>query len=150
LRRLYPDARTPSDIAASVYTDKVFSEPVRMLARLHAATGAPTFRYRFAYVPEALRGNSDEGHGRELQFFFGVEGVPGAGIFSRRDREVANRMRSYWINFARSGDPNGPELPHWDAAADRDHLLLIANDRIASGDDPLLERLDLLVRENGK
>ncbi|WP_439408972.1 carboxylesterase/lipase family protein [Bradyrhizobium sp. DASA03076] len=150
LRGLYPDARTPSEIAASFYTDKVFSEPVRMLARLHAATGAPTFRYRFTYVPEARRANPDEGHGRELQFIFGVEGVPGAGIFSRRDREVASRMRSYWINFAKNGDPNGPELPRWDAAADRDRLLLIANDRIASGDDPSSERLDRLARESEK
>ncbi|MET4069262.1 para-nitrobenzyl esterase [Bradyrhizobium sp. S3.2.6] len=150
LRKLYADAARPSDVAASFYTDKVFSEPVRMLARLHAATGAPTFRYRFAYVPEARRGNPDEGHGRELQFIFGVEGVPGAGIFSRRDREVANRMRAYWINFARSGDPNGAELPHWDAAADRDHLLLIANDRTASGDDPWGERLGRLAGESKK
>ena len=150
LRQLYPDVARPAELAASFYTDKVFSEPVRLLARLHAATGAPTFRYRFAYVPEARRGNPDEGHGRELQFIFGAEGVPGAGIFSRRDRDVANRMRSYWINFARNGDPNGAELPHWDAAADRDHLLLIANDRIASGDDPFAERLDRLARENQK
>lgn len=150
LRKVYPDATRPSDVAASFYTDKVFSEPVRMLARLHAATGAPTFRYRFAYVPEARRGNPDEGHGRELQFIFGVEGVPGAGIFSRRDREAANRMRAYWINFARSGDPNGAELPHWDVAADHDHLLLIANDRTASGGDPWVERLDRLARESKK
>lgn len=150
LGKLYPDATRSSDVAASFYTDKVFSEPVRMLARLHAATGAPTFRYRFAYVPEARRGHPDEGHGRELQFIFGVEGVPGAGIFSHRDREVADRMRAYWINFARSGDPNGAELPHWDAAGDHDHLLLIANDRTASGDDPWGERLDRLARESKK
>ncbi|MDN4999394.1 carboxylesterase/lipase family protein [Bradyrhizobium sp. GCM10027634] len=150
LRKLYPDATRASDIAASFYTDKAFSEPVRLLARLHAATGAPTFRYRFAYVPEGRRGNADEGHGRELQFIFGAEGVPGAGIFSRRDREVANRLRAYWINFARSGDPNGAELPHWDAVADRDHLLLVTNDRIASGDDPWIERLDRLAGENKK
>ncbi|MBR1088380.1 carboxylesterase family protein [Bradyrhizobium manausense] len=150
LRKIYPDARSSSDLAARFYTDKVFSEPVRMLARLHVATGAPTFRYRFAYVPEARRGNPDEGHGRELQFIFGVEGVPGAGIFSRRDREVASRMRAYWINFAKSGDPNGPELPRWDTAADRDHLLLIGNDRIASGDDPSSERLDRLAIDSKK
>ena len=146
LRALYPGVATPSERAARFYTDKVFSEPVRLLARLHAATGAPTFRYRFAYVPEARRTNPDEGHGRELQFIFGAEGVPGAGIFSRGDREVASRMRGYWINFARNGDPNGPDLPRWDAAADRDRLLLIANDGIASGDDPWMERLDRLAR----
>jgi para-nitrobenzyl esterase len=146
LRKLYPDVARQSDLAARFYTDKVFSEPVRLLARLHAATGAPTFRYRFAYVPEARRGNSDEGHGRELQFIFGVEGVPGAGIFSRRDREVASRIRAYWINFARTGDPNGADLPHWDTVVDRDRLLLITNDRIASGDDPWSARLDRLAR----
>jgi para-nitrobenzyl esterase len=150
LRKLYPDVARPSDLTARFYTDKVFSEPVRLLARLHAATGTPTFRYRFAYVPEARRGSPDDGHERELQFIFGAEGLPGAGIFTRRDREVANRMRAYWINFARTGDPNGPELPRWDAAADSDRLLLITNDRIRSGDDPWSERLDRLARRSPK
>ncbi|PPQ17982.1 esterase [Bradyrhizobium sp. AC87j1] len=160
LRKLYPDLARPSldrpslakpsDLAARFYTDKVFSEPARLLARLHAASGAATFRYRFAYVPEARRANPGPGHGRELQFIFGAEGVPGAGIFSRADREVASRMRSYWINFARSGDPNGPGLPHWDSVAGRDRLLLIANDHIASGDDPWSERLDRIAGESKK
>ncbi|MDA9463224.1 carboxylesterase/lipase family protein [Bradyrhizobium sp. CCBAU 53415] len=146
LRKLYPDVARPSDLAARFYTDKVFSEPVRLLARLHVASGAPTFRYRFAYVPEARRANPEAGHGRELQFIFGAEGVPGAGILSRRDRAVASRVRAYWINFARTGDPNGPDLPRWDAASG-DRLLLITNDRIASGDDPLAGRLDRLAGE---
>jgi len=146
LRGLYPDLARSSGRAARFYTDKFFSEPVRLLARLHAGNGAPTFRYRFAYVPEARRANPEGGHGRELQFIFGVEGMPGAGILSRGDREVANRMRAYWINFAKSGDPNGADLPHWDAAAGNDRLLLITNDRIASGDDPWSERLDRFGR----
>jgi len=146
LRELYPGLVGPSEPAARFYTDKVFSEPARLLARLHAAGGATTFRYRFAYVPEARRASPEGGHGRELQFIFGAEGVPGAGIFSRGDRKLASRMRSYWINFARSGDPNGPDLPHWDAEAGRDRLLLMTNDGVASGDDPLAERLDRLAR----
>lgn len=149
LRKFYPALVSRSDLAARFYTDKVFSEPVRLLARLHAATGAPVFRYRFAYVPEARRANPEEGHGRELQFIFGA-GVPGAGLLSRGDREIASRMRAYWANFARTGDPNGPDLPHWDRAAERDRLLLIANDRIASGDDPWSERLDQLAGESRK
>jgi len=150
LRKLYPDLAKPSELTTRFYTDRVFSEPARLLARLHAANGAPTFRYRFGHVPEARGANPDGGHGRELQFIFGVEGVPGAGLLTRRDREVANRMRGYWINFARSGNPNGPDLPYWDAAAGGDRLLLIANDRIASGDDPWSERLDRLARESRK
>lgn len=150
LRKLYPELAGPSDLAARFYTDKVFSEPVRLLARLHAASGAPAFRYRFAYVPEARRTYHDGGHGRELQFIFGVEGVSGAGIFSRGDREVANRMRAYWINFAKRGDPNAPDLPRWDATAGGNRLLLITNDGIASGDDPWSERLDRVADESKK
>jgi para-nitrobenzyl esterase len=151
LQRLYPDAAgKPAELATRLYTDRVFTEPVRLLARSHAATGAPTYGYRFAYVPEAQRGGRDGGHGRELQFIFGVEGVPGAGVLSRRDREVANVLRGYWINFAKTGDPNGPGLPRWDASADRERLLLISNERILSGEDPWSERLDRLERKSPK
>jgi para-nitrobenzyl esterase len=151
LQKLHADlAGKPAELAARLYTDRVFTEPVRLLARSHAATGAPTFRYRFSYLPETQRSGSDGGHGRELQFIFGAEGVPGAGVFSRRDREVASRLRAYWTNFARSGDPNGPGLPHWDASSDRDQLLLISNDRISTGADPWSERLDRLERRSPK
>ena len=163
LRKLHPDfSGRPASLAARLYTDRVFTEPVRLLARLHAATGSPTFRYRFAYVSEAQRSGSEGGHGGELQFIFGAEGVPGAGVFTHGDREVANRLRTYWTNFAKTGDPNEtgdpnatsdpsePTLPHWDASSDRERLLLISNDGISSGEDPWWNRLDRIERRNSK
>ena len=36
--------------------------------------------------------------------------------YGARDREAAAQMASYLANFARSGDPNGDGLPHWEAA----------------------------------
>jgi len=151
LRRFYPEAsRDPAELAARLYTDRVFTEPARFLARSHAGTGSPTFRYRFSYVPEAQPQDREGGRGRELQFIFGAEGVPGAGVFTHRDREVSNILRAYWTNFAKTGDPNGPGLPLWEASSNHDRLLLISNGGISSGGDPWSERLDWLERRSPK
>ena len=29
------------------------------------------------------------------------------------DQEIENRMSSYWVNFAKTGNPNGANLPEW-------------------------------------
>jgi para-nitrobenzyl esterase len=150
LRRFYPEASRNPELAARLFTDRVFTEPARFVARSHAATGSPTFRYRFSYLPEAQAQGSEGDRGRELQFIFGVEGVPGAGVFTHRDREVSNILRAYWTNFAKTGDPNGPGLPLWESSSNREKLLLISNTDISSSADPWSERLDQIERRSPK
>jgi len=150
LRRLYPEASRNPELAARLLTDRVFTEPARFVARSHAATGSPTFRYRFSYVPETQAQGSEGDRGRELQFIFGAEGVPGAGVFTHRDREVSNILRAYWTNFAKTGDPNGPGLPLWESSSNREKLLLISNTDISSSADPWSERLDQIERRSPK
>jgi para-nitrobenzyl esterase len=49
------------------------------------------------------------------------------------DRRLAQLTASYWVNFIRSGDPNGPGLPRWPASAEQ--VMRLGADSHAS--DPL-------------
>lgn len=90
--------------------DMIFGEPALAIARRHARSGAPTWLYRFGYVAEGKREpGKGAGHASDVAFQFGnvADGATPA------DRAAADRIASYWTNFARTGDPNGKGLPAW-------------------------------------
>ena len=141
--RLYPDSSTQSDAPRRIRTDWVFSEPTRFVARAHAEHGSTTYRYLFDYVPETAEPPEQGEEGQEIRFVFGTLGVR-SGLYSHKDREVSNTMRTYWTNFAKYGDPNGSGMPAWRPQSVRDDLLLISNSGVTCGPDPMREWLDLI------
>jgi para-nitrobenzyl esterase len=42
----------------------------------------------------------------------------------KTDSVVADRMSSYWVNFVRNGDPNGPDLPLWEPYEGNKHEVM--------------------------
>jgi len=54
-------------------------------------------------------------------------------------------MMSYWTNFAKTGDPNGPGLPAWPRYG-KDDLLIHLDSTITSGLDTERPRYEFLLK----
>ena len=71
------------------------------------------FIYRFD-KPSAANPNGS-GHGQEVSYVFGNLGIGGRAQPTDADRALSEQMQTYWTNFAKTLDPNGPGLPQWPA-----------------------------------
>jgi para-nitrobenzyl esterase len=106
-------------------------------ARLQAATGqSSVYYYSFTQKPPFPAGSVYEGwgasHFAELWYVFNhLDQEPWR--WSEADRKVAEEISSYWANFAKSGNPNGPGLPAWPVFTNTDSKVLYLGGPISVG-----------------
>ncbi|MFG3035096.1 carboxylesterase/lipase family protein [Streptomyces sp. NPDC048253] len=74
----------------------------------------PVYTYFWTYAASAGRSARRAAHGSEIDFVWGNL-HPDHPEWTDEDRDVAKTMSGYWANFAATGNPNGPGLPHWPA-----------------------------------
>ena len=123
----------------------------RIFAEYQRQRGNRAWVYQFAQNPPGGGGpDFPAAHAAEIPYVFNNLGelplFPDGSIAywsgnSAPDARVADQMSSYWTNFARSGDPNGPGLPRWP-----EHSGLDAVDAMILDADPASERLPELGR----
>lgn len=114
---LYP-GQAEEQVAGSLLraqTDRVFTRAMYRWAHLQSRTGrAPTYLYYFTHTPpdESLL-EYGAYHGAEVMYAFRNLGADGDADYGEADHQLRDQLSGYWLNFARTGDPNEAGLPVW-------------------------------------
>ena len=115
---VYP-VKTEADIANAILglaRDNLFTFQMRTWARVVTAGGRKAFLYQFTRVPPGPRAREwGAFHASEIEYVFGNLGKFWVFQYTETDRALSDAMSTYWVNFAKTGDPNGNGLPAWTA-----------------------------------
>jgi para-nitrobenzyl esterase len=117
--------------------EMLFGWPTWAWANQHVENGkGKVFLYYFDH-PKA----GGAGHGTEVAYVFGnLDGFLRPGS-SRRNVALSDTIMSYWINFAKTGNPNGPELPDWPAFERQSKKAMILDETPEAGTLPDVNKL---------
>jgi para-nitrobenzyl esterase len=125
--RLYPgdtDEQTLRSLRDAAGDQFIAFSTWRWLEAQRKTGKSHTFRYRFDQShPADPKRPSDAGayHSAEIEYVFGQLDPENWISWRPEDRNLTEAMQTYWSNFAKAGDPNGPPslsgsastLPHW-------------------------------------
>jgi para-nitrobenzyl esterase len=117
----YPHATDAAAAKAAndVFRESLFAWHTWAWAMLQSQKGkGKAYVYYFDHrTPQSPNGAN---HGAEIGYVFRTLEIPVAilgftGKPRPEDMAMSELMSSYWTNFAKTGDPNGPGLPAWPA-----------------------------------
>lgn len=141
-----------AEVQTKFNTDWVWGEPARMTAKTFINKRAPAYMFQFGYVPAAIRERAryGAGHGSDIAFVFNTLnarwGAPPEA--SPEEKELARIMSTYWTNFAKSGNPNGEDVPNWPLYDIQKEEIMDVDlgGRVQSKPDPRKARLNVIEK----
>jgi para-nitrobenzyl esterase len=107
-----PSDETATSANFAAFRDRWFGWDERIWARLETETGHHrAYRYYFGRVPPGPGSRLGAFHGSDLAYVF--ENFPYRIFYQDVDKQLGETIATYWVNFARTGNPNSPGVPVW-------------------------------------
>jgi para-nitrobenzyl esterase len=142
-------ALSPELVLLGIAADMTMHEPARFVARSMTRAGNPTWLYRFTYVATARDDRaSGAAHAWEVPYMFQTEELVEGKATTDKDRQMAQWFSDYIVNFVKTGDPNGGNLPAWPRFDPSNFSLMnfTLDDGPVFGPDPRAARIELIER----
>jgi para-nitrobenzyl esterase len=150
-RRLHPDMRNQM-LWLTAESDDTRRWNAQTLGRLkYELGGAPTYLYFFNWHSQVHDDRMGSYHCLDIPFVFYNLDLGASMTGSHQSRyELGHAMSAAWAAFARTGDPNHADMPHWQAFNPTDYPTMIFGDEVRAANDPNREtRLALAeIRRN--
>jgi para-nitrobenzyl esterase len=151
---LYPTSGAAEPMMTSriqSYTDLSFGWEMRTWARMMRTSSSNAYLYFFSRVPPGPDAKQNGAfHASEIIYVFdnlGKSPWPYANReYTEVDRQLSKTMSSYWLNFAKTGNPNGEGLPEWTAYSAESDTLMEFGDTTHTSSGVRRERLDFVDR----
>lgn len=146
-------------LAIATNADRMIIEPARGFARARARRGQPTWLYRFDVVNPRYQDLSKVNpawsgswggapHAADVPFVFDTLAARRFEQIAPNEQAAASLMHRYWVNFAKTGKPDGAGgVPDWpQVTAEGTTLQFIDAKGADHREDPYTPRLDVAER----
>ena len=138
---LYPGLQG-EQLEDQVFGDLVLLSTGRYMANQMAYVDAKTYHYHFSYVAsEKVNKQPGAAHADDIAFVMKTLGVELENV-SEKDKQISNLMHNYWVQFAKTGNPNLPGQPKWTPYNQDNGSVLEIGDTIALKNNFLNERIN--------
>jgi para-nitrobenzyl esterase len=121
------------------------AQPARLVAQSMERKKSKAYLYQFTRLPNtAMARKLGVHHGVELAYVFG--NMDKADGYDDTDMGLSHKMMDYWVNFAKTGNPNRQGLAAWPAYQSKSDLNLEFSDTIRTNKHLFKKECDFINR----
>ena len=132
--------------SSTSFSDALFTYPQRIWAQGMSSVSSPVYLYQFTWAPPVEGSETYKAfHAGEIGYVFGNVDLFGA-VPTEADYAFSDKISDIWVRFAKTGNPNGGDLPEWPAFTSENEAYMELGETIAAGSHPRTQQVDLIDR----